>query len=165
MIPSKVSIETRALADQLIATPVGDVVTLSGLSRAIGRDVGRCRHLLYAALNIVRRESGAVFASERGVGYRRLSVEDTILKTGSTARTKIRRTARRARRVLADGTRSANELALDMQRKAAAEFSSLALLEHLARDKVVSPTSTDPIKPTPVAVTARVMLSRITGAS
>lgn len=163
MIPTDLSADTRALADHLATVPVGELATIARMSAVIGRDVDRHRHVLYAAIRVAQRETGAVFACERGAGYRRLSVEEVVQKVGSTARDRIRGTARRARKTLTAGTRGANDLAPAMQRKAAAEVSALALLEHLARDAVARPANDGPQAPTPVAITAKTMLARIAG--
>lgn len=159
MIQTEMSADTRALADMLAATPVGEVATLAAMSETIGRDITTCRHLLAAARRIAQREHGAVFVTDRGIGYRRLPAEEVARVVGSSARQHVRRTAGRAKRALIAGTNSANDLRPDVQRRLAAEISAMALLEHISRDTTVKPAADAPLKPTPVAVTARAFLA------
>lgn len=163
MIQTELSADTRTLADMLAACPVGEAVTLAGMSDAIGRDVTTCRHIVASARKVAQRESGAVFSVERGIGLRRMSAERVTETVGATARGHIRRTASRAKRTLLAATAGANDLSPEAQRRLAAEVSVLGLMEYLSRDNVTKPTADAPTKPTPVAVTARNLLTVITG--
>ncbi len=161
MLISEASPEVRLIADMLIACPVGEVVTYTSMSVAIGRSILSRRHIVYAALKKAEKEVGAVFASIRGQGYKRLAASEVIEVVGSSARAHIRRTARRSARTLNEGTRRHNNLKPEEQRKVAAEMSVLGLIEHISRDKVVAPKEDAPTKPQPVAVTAREFLKAL----
>jgi predicted nucleic acid-binding protein len=161
MIQTEMSADTRAIADLLAAAPVGATVSHAAMSAAIGRDVTTCRHIVTAARRAAQREAGAVFVTERGTGYRRLPAEEVARVVGSNARQHIRRTAGRAKRALTAGTARANDLPPAVQRQVAAEVSALALIEHISRDAAVKPSDDAPTKPTPVAVTARNLLTAI----
>lgn len=160
MIATDLHAETLRIIDTLKAVPRGGTISLATISAAIGRDVGTCRHYLYSAFKHVEAENGAVFASVRGIGYRRMQ-PDEIVKIGQTARSRIRRTARRGIKSMTAGIAGANDLSDIDKRKVLAEQSSLGLLEHIARERslpTVPPTETRPL---PVATTARAFLEAI----
>ena len=163
MLITELSAEARAIADLMNATAVGAVITYDAMTAAIGRNVRDCRHVIAAARRVSLRETGAVFASERSNGYRRIEAERVAVTVGPAARATIRRTARRARTVLVAGTERMNDMAPEAQRKLAAEVSALTLVEHLSRDAAVKPSEDGPTKPMPVALTARTMLGVLTG--
>jgi hypothetical protein len=162
MLTTELSADTRTVADLLALVPVGEVITLGAISEAIGRDVTTCRHVLNAARRVALREAGAAFLTERGIGLRRMSAERVTETVGSAARSHIRRTAGRARKVMVAATQGINDLPPAAQRKLAAEISVLGLMEHLARDKTMQPAPDSPTKPTPVAITAQALLSHLT---
>ncbi|MBP8296366.1 MAG: hypothetical protein KAX84_09690 [Burkholderiales bacterium] len=161
MLHTELSADTRAVADLLSACPVGETVSHGAMTEAIGRDILRHRYILQAARRVAQRETGAVFVSERGTGLRRLSAQRATETVGTAARHHIRRTARRARSTLLAATSGANDLPADAQRRLAAEVSTLGLMEHLARDAMTTPKEDAPMKPQPVALTARDMLARL----
>ena len=154
--------DTRRIADALAAVSRGDTITLAAITNAIGRDIHRCRHLLYSAFRLVERENGAVFATERGQGYRRLKPEE-IITIGQTARARIRGTARRGARSIAAGVSGANDIAAPVQRAILAEQTALGLLEHMARDKNLPTVPETENRPLPVAVAAKEFLRAIGG--
>ncbi len=160
MIAMEINADTRRIADTLAATRVGETITLDHLTREIRRDIRRNRHIIYGAMRVVEREVGAVFACERGIGYRRLKANELAL-IGQTARARIRRTARRGAKTIAAGSVFANDLSNQERRKILAEQSSLGVLEHLARDKSlpdVAPTETRPLS---IVATAQAFLAAI----
>lgn len=163
MISTELSADARAVADLLSAVPVGDLATFATISAAIGRDITACRHVLAAGRKVAEREAGAVFVSERGKGLRRLSAERATETVGTAARAHIRTTARRASRTLIAATTRMNDLPPAVQRRLSAEISALSLVEHLSRDTIVKPAPDAPLRPTPVAVTARAMMAALTG--
>lgn len=154
--------DTRRIADALAAVPPGTLISLDAISAVIERDIRRARWYLYSAMHIAERESGAVFATERGMGYRRL-IADEIVKIGQTSRARIRRQARRGNRSISAGVAGVNDLKPETLRRILAEQSSLGLLEHIARDKNLPTVSEQDIRPLPVASAAKEFL-RIIGA-
>ena len=165
MITTEISADARAIADLLIACPVGEVVTFAAMSTAIGRDIRARRHVISTARRVAEREEGAVFTIERHAGYKRLDAARVADVIGTTTRAHIRRAARRSVKSLHEGTKRVNDLPPEVQRKVAAEMSALGLIEHIARDKAAAPAADGPLKPQPVAVTARAVLSALGGAA
>jgi hypothetical protein len=161
MLIAELSPETRTIADRLNATEVGGIVSFAEMSAAIGRNILSRRHVIYSAMRLAEKESGAIFATIRGQGYKRLAASEVVEIVGSSARAHIRRTARRSAKTLNEGTRRHNNLPPEMQRKVASEMSVLGLIEHISRDKVVAPKEDAPTKPQPVAVTAREFLKAL----
>lgn len=155
MIPQTISIEARTIADRLLEVPVGETVSLDTLSELVGINLTHKRHLFYAAIRLAQREAGAIFACHPRKGYQRLAAEEVAKTVGTNARDKVRRSARRARRTIEAGISGANDLPPEEQRRAAAEISSLALLEHVARNLPKAKEGEAPMKPEPVAITAR----------
>jgi hypothetical protein len=160
MIATDLSADARRIADLLSAVPRGELITYAGISAAIGRDVRVLRHLIYAAMRVAERESGAVFASERGKGYRRLAPTE-IVRIGATARARIRGVARRGKRSISAGVIGANDLGDEDRRKILAEQSALGLLEHVARDRSLPVLTPDDSRPLPVAQAARSFMRHI----
>jgi hypothetical protein len=160
MLATDLSADTRRLADALATAARGEIVTYKQLSEAIGRDIMGCRWLLYSALHVIERESGAVFATERRIGYRRLAPEE-IVKIGQTARAHIRRTARAGARTISAGVAGANDLTPEMARQILAEQSALGLLEHVARDRNLPAVAETETRPLSVAATAREFFKRM----
>jgi hypothetical protein len=161
MIQTEISADARAIADILIACPIGEMISLAAASSAIGRDITRCRHILDTARRVALRETGAVFSTEPRNGLRRLSAERATEVIGPNARRHIRKAASRARKVLIAATEGANDLTPDAQRRRAAEISALGLMEHIARDNMTRPSDDASTKPLPVAITAQAFLARI----
>ena len=160
MIATDLHADTLALISVLQSAPHGEVIPLARFSTAIGRDIRQCRHLLYSAIRVMERDHCAVFASVRGEGYRRMA-SDEIVKIGQTARSRIRRTARRGSKSIAAGMAGANDLSNEARIKLLAEQSALGVLEHLARDKSLPTMPQDATRPLPVAVSAREFLKAI----
>lgn len=160
MIAIDLHADTLRIIDRLKSVPRGGEITLAAISQTIGRDIANCRHLMYSAFRHVEAESGAVFASVRGVGYRRMQ-PDEIVKIGQTARSRIRRTARRGIKTMSAGVAGANDLSDADKRKVLAEQSSLGLLEHIARERSLPTVPTTDTRPLPVAETARAFLELI----
>lgn len=149
-----ISPDTRAIADLLKATSIGDTATFSAMSAAIGRDIRARRHLIPRALTLASQEAGAVFGTLRGEGYRRLPAEDAHL-LGAHARRRIRRTAKRTAELITSAATMANDLSDPARRRAFAEINALGLIRHLASDKAVSATHAAEPKAEPVALLMR----------
>lgn len=153
MIPSTAyAADVQAIADLLAATPVGDVCAYARLSAAIGRDVTRCRYLALSAIRRLNKDTGALFASVRGVGYQRLPADDAH-KVGSTARARIRRAARHASVAIGRAMDCANDMTPEARRRAVVEVGTLNLMAHLSTERSVANADTGADKPQPVAVT------------
>lgn len=155
-ITESLQAETRALVDLFVAAPINGVVTFSEMSRVIGRPIGLRRHLVPRAMRIASRESGAIFGNVRGEGYKRLAAEDAHL-LGSTARRRIRRTAKRASEAIVAAVMVNNSISSEAKRKAYAEVNTMGLIRHIATDRAVAKANeiADDSKPEPVAIVAQ----------
>jgi hypothetical protein len=160
MIVMELHQDTRILADVLLACPFGETIKFDELSKAIGRDIQVCRHLLYRAIYIVERDNGAVFASIRRVGYKRV-VPDDLHKIGQTARARIRSQARRGFRTISNGIAKANDISPPALREALREQSILGLVEHTAKDRNRPDVAEGATRPLPVAEVAREFLKKM----
>jgi len=151
--------EVRALANALMDVPVGETIGYDVLNAAIGRDIRSRRYLVLRALQMVNTESGALFSAVRGIGYRRLPVSEAA-DVGQSARNRIRRTSRRARKHIGNAIDKANDLSADLMRKVNAELSALGLIEHISRDKAVAEMQ-DENRVMPVAIAADKFMKHI----
>jgi prophage DNA circulation protein len=163
MLITELSADARAVADLLLACPIGETVSLASMSDAIGRDIRKHRHIIVTARRVAEREAGAVFASVRGVGYQRLDAERTVAVVAPAARKHIARSAKRAARSLNASMSKANDLPMDVRRRAVHELGVLGIIEHAARERVKTLPDEAPTRPEPVAVVARRWLARMTG--
>jgi hypothetical protein len=163
MLITELSADTRAIADLLLACPIGDTVSLDAMSAAIGRDIRKHRHIIATARRFVEREAGAVFANVRGIGYQRLDAERTVAVVAPAARKHIARSARRASRSIDAAIRRVNYLPEEVQRRAVHELGVLGIIEHAARERTPKLTNDAPTKPEPVAVVAQRWLARMMG--
>jgi NADH dehydrogenase/NADH:ubiquinone oxidoreductase subunit G len=163
MLSTELSADARAVADLLIACPIDGTVTLADMSAAIGRDITRRRHIIATACRVAEREAGAVFASVRKVGYKRLDAERAVAVVGPSARKHIARSARRASRSISAAMDKANDLPMDVRRRAVHELGVLGIIEHAARERVKTLREDAATKPEPVAVVAQRWLARMTG--
>lgn len=161
MLIHEISPEVRAVAELLMKCQPNEIVTFDEMSAAIGRSIFKRRHIIVSARRVAERENGAVFTSERSIGYKRLEAIAVADVVGTSARAHIRKSARRGVRSILHGTRRANDLPPEIQRKVAAEMSTLGLIEHISRDSNVKPNAEAPTKPQPVAVTARALLDAL----
>jgi hypothetical protein len=161
MLIHELSPEVRAVAELFMRCQPGEVVTFPEMSAVIGSSIFARRYIITSARRVAEREAGAVFTSERSIGYKRLEASAVANVVGSSARSHIRKSARRGVKAIIEGTRRVNDLAPDVQRKVAAEMSALGLIEHIARDSNVKPGPEASTKPQPVAVTARALLAAL----
>lgn len=156
----EISPDTRALADRLATVPHGSTITYHELSGVIGRDINKCRHLLYSAMDIARKEVGAVFGVVVGKGYERITLEKAPA-IGHTARRHIRHTARQASKKMAATIAKANDVPNDVRLRINTELSALGLVEHMSQDRNVKPRDSMQNAPEPVAKAAKAFLEII----
>jgi len=156
----EISPDARLLADKLNETPRGATISLADLSAVIGRDVAKCRHILYSAMKLSRKEAGAIFGTVRGVGYQRLQTAQ-LPGLGVAARAHIRRSAKRSARDIAAGLAKTNDIPNDVQLQANREISVLGLVEMAARDNSIAPNKEMQAGPLPVAKTAADFMKKI----
>jgi hypothetical protein len=135
-ISTDINADTRAIADMLNAVSFGDTITLDAMTDAIGRDIRDCRYVAMSAMRVAERETGAIFASVRRVGYRRLTV-DEFAEIGMTARAHIRRKAKSSARAMGAAMTRVNDMTDEQRRKVVREQSTLGLMAHLAQDRAM----------------------------
>ena len=90
----QIGVDAKTIADLMINTPVGGVLTYEAMSTAIGRDVLGQRRSIRTAINFCISEQRIVFAVVTGVGYRRLNDSEAVA-TGESCIKRIRRAATR----------------------------------------------------------------------
>jgi hypothetical protein len=163
MLITELSADTRTIADLLLACPIGETVRFDAMSDAIGRDVRKHRHIIATARRVAEREAGAVFVSIHKVGYKRLNAEGAVTVVAPAARTHIARSAKRASRAINAAVRRANDVPMDLRRRAVYELGVLGLIEHAARERVKTLPAEAPTHPEPVALVAKRFLARMTG--
>lgn len=95
------AVETGELVKLLMRVSVGETVTYTSLSKAVGVDVQARRHLLDSARRIAMRDHNAVFAAEVSVGLRRLSDVETVTLIPESRRRRIHSQAKRGIREVA----------------------------------------------------------------
>lgn len=151
--------DTLALKKVLEAVPLGETVKWAELSSAIGRDAKNVKHLLYSAMKMAERESGAVFSNERMVGYKRLKPEDAY-SVGVHFRGVVRRRGKKAHKSMVAVASRSNDIGREATLKLTREISAAALLRELARDKAVEKAVNpdEGNEPIPVAQVAKRML-------
>lgn len=158
MISVQISPDVAALVRRLIDSKPGDKVTYLDLNAAAGRDIQRtARWMFPRAVDVAARDHGALFANIKGVGYQRLAVEDAHM-LGSTARSSIRRKARRAKKRIVSAVSRANYVEPEACRKANAEISILGVIEHLSKEGAAKPQVEHEASPQPVAITMQRLL-------
>lgn len=152
--------DTQALMAKLAATGIGEVCTYATLSDAIGRNIADCRYLALRAIRRLNRDEGAIFSAVHRVGYKRLA-PDEAHQIGSATRARIRHAAHRTSATISRAIERTNDMEPAAKRRAMAEISSMAMLAHMATEKVTMTQAAD--KPQPVAVTLRETLRRMGG--
>jgi hypothetical protein len=157
MISTEISPDVAALVELLRGVPLGGTIRYASLSAVIGRDVRRHRHLIESARHVAERDHGAIFGNEINIGYTRLTAEQ-LPGLGSTARRRIRRASRKARKTINYALESANDVPPTIQRKLNSEISVLNLLEHLAADRMATPVEAHATRPEPITTTGRRLL-------
>jgi hypothetical protein len=143
----------RRLVDALVACPVGETVTYTELSRALGSPVQERFYLVLAAMRRANEETGANFVNIRTVGYQRQPPALAHI-IGATARAKGRRVFKRASRAIDNTLKKANDVSEADRLKAYREQALLGLLRQMTRDRELPPVASDK-PPPPIGATVR----------
>jgi hypothetical protein len=128
-----------AVADLFLAASIDEIVAYADIQKmAAGYDVqGSDRWIILQALKTVNKNNGVVFSTERGTGYRRLDSEAGIKYAGVVALKRTRSAARNGRQKLENAVRVGNDLPHEEGRLANQRLSTLGLVEHLTKDRIV----------------------------
>lgn len=160
MISVELHKNTRQIADALIAVPYGGLITYDEMSEIIHRDIRRKRAIIYSAMKVAQRESGALWKRVTRVGYCRLT-SDEIPDVGQTARVGIRKKAHRSQKSILAAISVVNDLKPEVHRRSLIEMGVLGTLEHLSRDRNLPTLSEKATLPPSAAETARQLLQSL----
>jgi hypothetical protein len=130
----------RASIDEVVTHDELKEVIPSNLRRYINHYV-----LVNRAKKLLNAENGAVFATVRKVGYRRLRPVTGAERVGNTALMRIRRQARGARTIATVALRS--DVTSFANRRVYQQIAALGLVEHLTAARTVSSMPEDAPNP------------------
>lgn len=123
----QLGVDAALLAKRLAKAEFGELVTYAELSGMIGRSVqGKARHVLSSARNVVLRENDIAFDVVENEGLRRMT-DDDLAESYQPALRRIRRTARKAARVVCCA--DMEKLSPDKQRAVSAGLSAVGAIE------------------------------------
>lgn len=160
MLITDLSADVRTTADLLIACSPGETVLFTTISKALGRDVTRRRQIISAARKVAQREAGALFRSERGMGYRRLAPTEAD-QIGHSALVSIGRGARRANGSMSALIKGANDMPPDQFKKILAQQTALGMIHAVTKTKNLPKITETATRPLPLAVSAKAFLRSI----
>jgi len=143
----QLGVDAALLAKRLAKAEFGELVTYSELSGMIGRNIqGDARHVLSSARRVVLRENEIAFDVVENEGLRRMT-DDELAESYHPALSKIRRTARKAARVVACA--DMGKLSPDKQRAVSAGLSAVGAIELFTSAKNVRKIE-DSVKPSAI---------------
>lgn len=126
-----------AVATRLLAANTDEITSIQQLSEAAGLNVADDRWIIQSALRAINAEYGAVFATVRGEGYRRLTHSDGALFAGGRGLYRVRRASRAALKTAINAARHANDMTADQRRRHNQQMASLGLISHLTMARTV----------------------------
>lgn len=135
----------RRIADRLAEASADELVTHEQLRALVPGDLRRPYHtLVIDAKKLVNREYGAIFATVRKEGYRRLDRAVGVEYAGSQPMGRIRKLARRSRVVLGNAVHHANDLTPSQRRAAFQSDQVLGMVEHLTHRNTIKTMPEEP---------------------
>lgn len=127
-----------AIKDRLAEASLDEVVTHDELKSMIPTELNVTHYILVQrAQRLLNAENGAVFATVRGEGYRRLSNSIGADHATDTSLLRIRRQARHGQRIATMAIQFDNEASDNDRRRVYQKLASLGLIEHLTLTKTV----------------------------
>lgn len=144
---AKIAAKIEAIAEALTSLSPGDTLSYPTLSRLAGERITGGSYVLRRALRRAEESSGAIFDNVQGKGYQRLPTHE-IPGIGRKANSRIRRTARRARKRF-EGVRT-NDLTPKEVAAFAAYRSHFGMLEGIAKEQIVKVIADSVEKSAPV---------------
>jgi hypothetical protein len=128
-----------AVAEALLAVSIDQIISYDYLSQAAGVDVLDTDHrwIVAQARDQINKSHGIMFASERKVGYRRLSSESGVKYAGERGIKRVRSAARTANRRLQNAVARANDLSPDEQKLANQRLATFGLIAYLTQNRTV----------------------------
>jgi hypothetical protein len=135
--------ETDLLIARLRDVPLGQEIGYADLSRVIGRDVRTAaRPRLTSAREIALRDHGVCFFAIRGVGLRRITVQE-LPQVGAHARGRAKSAVRGGLKTISAVMGVSNGVEPETMRKVASERAALGLLAEVASDSAQAAFDTD----------------------
>lgn len=125
------------VAHRLLDVKTDEIVSLRQLGDAAGYDLTADRWIVSSALKAVNAEYGAVFATVRGEGYRRLAHGEGALFAGGRGLYRVRRASRAAIKAATNSAKYANDMTPDQRRRHNQQMASLGLISHLTMARTV----------------------------
>lgn len=146
------STETEVLLNALRAVPIGGEISYVELTKTCGRNVtSDARSRLATARRIALRDTGICFTVVRGVGLRRITLDEAP-GIGAVARSRIRSTAKRATRGMRAVLAVSNGATPETGRRISAEINALGLIAEISGDPAQKAFETDqPVMPPALA--------------
>jgi hypothetical protein len=154
--------DVERLVERLRAASIGETIPFADLDSVIGRSVQKRRYLLVRAMDRLNAETGAVFESVFGEGYRRVEIEK-VPNVGLYARKRIRRIARRGVKRMSNAMAKANDLPSPVALSINREIAVLGVIQSLSRDSMAGKVRSDAsaTSPTPQAIVARRLMEAL----
>lgn len=157
----QIDTEVKILAEVMMETPIGAIVTYESMSKKIGRDVRiKDRHKILLAKQAALNDVGAAFETIHRIGYRRLPGNE-LTKIGQSASASIRKKGKKAIKTMVKSLASANDVAPEVFRKMLSQQSALGLIVELSRERNLPLMREEATAPLPYAVTAKMFLDAV----
>lgn len=154
-----------AVRDRLATVPVDQVIAHTELQRLIPNHLLTLYYVfVQRAQRMLNAENGAVFATVRGEGYRRLTNSTGAEYSANTALLRIRSQSRKGQKVATMAIRFANDISNTDKRRIYQKVASLGLIEHLTMAKTVQIMPDEPVpvtKPADPLAGLRDMLDQV----
>lgn len=134
-----------AMKDRFSEVAIGDIVSHAELRHMTPDTLLHVSHYVLAqrAQRLLNAENGAVFATVRGEGYRRLAHVVGADYASNLALLRIRRQSRRGQKLATLAIEFANDANDNDKRRVYQKLSTLGLIEHLTLKKTVRTMSDD----------------------
>jgi hypothetical protein len=127
----------RKMLDRFREASIGDLVPHNELIRL---NHGSSRTHYWAAsraMRLLNGENGAVFATVRSEGYRRLDTPDGAEYAGEKARIRIHAVSHRGYKQLENVSKRSNDITPDQQGKINQHLSTFGLIGHLTNKRTI----------------------------
>lgn len=136
------------IKDRLAEASIDEVVSHDELKRFVPKSLGRLTHyvLVQRAQRLLNEENGAVFATVRSEGYRRLANVIGADHAADVALVRIRSQSRKGQKMATMAIRFANDARDNDKRRVYQKLATLGLVEHLTMRKTVSTMPERPLK-------------------
>jgi len=143
---------TLAIKDRLAEAPIDTLVSHEELKGFLPQNLNLSHYVLVQrAQRLLNAENGAVFATVRNEGYRRLPNGIGADHAANTSLLRIRRQSRRGQKIATLAIQFANDSTDNDRRRVYQKLASLGLIEHLTLAKTVRTMPEDKPRQDPLA--------------